>query len=113
MNNTTEVGSSRDQTELECLIDDVAAGGADGGVGGAPGHPAPHPAGQAGQAGGRAGGRTERGLEAGGAEADTETGELVGLVSGSSVDHFRRQGRHREVVHRLRGQQFNLQSDPR
>ena len=85
--------------ELECLIDDVAAGGADG-VGGAPGDAAPHPGGQAGQAGGRA----ERGLEA----ADTETGELVSLVSGSSVDHIRSQGAHREVVHSLRRQQLNL-----
>ena len=91
---------------LECLIDDVAAGGADGGVGGTPGDPAPHPAGQAGQAGGRA----ERGLEAVGVVADTETGELVGLVSGSSVDHIRCQGAHREVVHGLRGQQFNLEN---
>ena len=76
-------------TELQCLVDDVAAGGADDVVL-CPGDPAPHVGGQAG---------------------DGQTGELVGLLPGSGDDHVGSEGGHREVVHSLWGQQLHLEDD--
>ena len=74
-------------TELQCLVDDVAAGGADDVVGG-PGDPAPHVGGQAG---------------------DGQTGELVGLDPLPGQGHRRAQHGHGEVVHGVGWEQFHLQ----